>query len=62
MKFPIQIQADNAEAEDSLVPATCHVFDMGGFTTVFNALCAQYLHVVAWDADGNKVSEYDNRG
>lgn len=61
MKFPVQIQADDAQADDSQAPCMCHVFDRQGLTTVFNALAARYCHVVAWDADAQVVSVYDNR-
>ena len=59
--YPVQIQADNHDANDSQIDCMCHVFDRQGLVTVFEALCKQYLHVIAWDCDGNKAKEYDNR-
>lgn len=59
--YPVQIQADNVDAADSQVHCMCHVFDVHGLITVRDALQKQYLHVVAWDVDGNQVSLYDNR-
>lgn len=59
--YPVQIQADNAEANDSQVACMCHVFDRDGLITLREALQKQYLHVIAWDCDGNKAFEYDNR-
>ena len=61
MKFPVQIQADDMQADDSQALCMCHVFDRQGLTTVFNALAARYCHVVAWDADAQVVSVCDNR-
>lgn len=61
MQYPVQIQADNQDAKDSTVPCMCHVFDVQGETMLYQALSKQYLHVVAWDANGNVVYEYDNR-
>lgn len=61
MKFPVQIQADNVEANEGQAPCMCHVFDDAGKVCVFQALQAKYLHVIAWDADGNVVDTYDNR-
>lgn len=59
--YPVQIQADNQDAGDSQVSCMCHVFDNWGLITVFEALTKQYLHVIAWDCEGNKTKEYDNR-
>lgn len=59
--YPVQIQADNCDAADSQVDCMCHVFDVRGLITVRDALQKQYLHVIAWDIDGNQVSLYDNR-
>lgn len=59
--YPVQIQADNAQADDSTVTCMCHVFDRDGLITMFDALSKVYLHVIAWDCDGNKAKEYDNR-
>lgn len=60
-EYPVQIQADNTDAEDSQIDCMCRVIDQRGLVTVFEALCKQYLHVVAWDCDGNRAKEYDNR-
>ena len=59
--YPVQIQADNQDANDSHAVALCHVFDIQGELTIINALCKQYMHVISWDAQGEKLSEYDNR-
>lgn len=59
--YPVQIQADNFDAADSMVACMCHVFDVNGLITMRDALQKQYLHVVAWDVDGNQVILYDNR-
>lgn len=59
--FPIQVQADNDNAQRDNVSCMCHVFDAEGAATIYQALERQYLHVVAWDAFGNLVHEYDNR-
>ena len=59
--YPIQIQADNQNAEDSRARAMCQVYDKDGFITVFDALTKSYLHVIAWDSEGKKVKEYNNR-
>ena len=59
--YPVQIQADNHNADDSTVASMCHVFDVQGLITVRTALEKQYLHVIAWDCDGNQLSLYDNR-
>jgi hypothetical protein len=59
--YPVQIQANNCCADDSHVPCMCHVFDNNGLVTVFNTLCNNYLHVVAWDNNGSLVRYYDNR-
>ena len=61
MKFPVQIQADNQQADDANVTAMCRVYDLAGLSAIFGALCKCYLHVVAWDADGTFVQSYDNR-
>lgn len=61
MKFPVQIHADNIEANDSMCPVMCHVFDSVGLITIFAALQKQYAHVIAWDVDGEVVEQYDNR-
>jgi hypothetical protein len=59
--YPVQVQADNENAEDSAVRAMCMVYDRDGLITVFEALTKAYRHVIAWDCDGNKAKEYDNR-
>lgn len=59
--YPVQIQADDSNAADSMVACMCHVFDVNGLITIRDALRKQYLHVIAWDVDGNQVSLYDNR-
>lgn len=59
--YPVQIQADNENAKDGMVPCMCHVFDERGAVCMYQALERQYLHVVAWDASGTLVHEYDNR-
>ena len=61
IRYPVQIQADNEDANDSRVPCMCHVFDYAGFTTVFAAMSRQYRHVLAWDANGAEIYKYDNR-
>lgn len=59
--YPVQIQADNSDAKGDNVPCMCHVFNSAGEVTLYQALAKQYLHVVAWDAYGHLVHEYDNR-
>lgn len=59
--YPIQIQADNQDANDSQCPCMCHVFDIKGETTMLAALQKQYRHVIAWNVKGEKIHEYDNR-
>ena len=59
--YPVQIQADNIEANESMAIVMCHVFDIRGEIMVFEALTSKYLHVIAWDNHGNKIREYDNR-
>lgn len=59
--FPVQIQADNQDANDSHCVCMCHVFDVRDEVCLLTALSKQYLHVIAWDANGEKVYEYDNR-
>lgn len=61
MKFPVQIQADNMQADDAMCPTMCHVFDLKGLITISAALQKQYLHVIAWDAEGEMIQQYDNR-
>jgi hypothetical protein len=59
--YPVQIQADNEDANDSHCFCMCHVFDVKAEITIINALQKQYLHVISWDSMGNKLDEYDNR-
>lgn len=59
--YPVQIQASNSDANDSRVACMCHVFDIAGEVTVFNALTKAYLHVMTWDKNGRLLQEYDNR-
>lgn len=59
--YPVQIQADNDNADNSMCACMCHVFDVNGLITIRDALQKQYRHVVAWDANGNTVCLYDNR-
>ena len=59
--YPVQIQADNENANDSQAPCMCHVFDIKGEITMLAALQKQYLHVIAWDVNGEVRHEYDNR-
>ena len=55
IQYPVQIQADNSEAGESTVACMCHVFDQAGYVTVFGALARTYLHVIAWDAEIEKL-------
>ena len=59
--YPVQIQADNVNADDSRADVMCHVFDRKSLRRVFAAMMEVYLHVIAWDCDGNIVEQYDNR-
>lgn len=59
--YPVQIQADNLDADDSNAACMCHVFDISGEVTVISALSKVYRHVIAWDAQGNVIYTYDNR-
>lgn len=59
--YPVQIQADNQDANDSHCVCMCHVFDVKAEITIINALQKQYKHVISWDNEGNKLHEYDNR-
>jgi hypothetical protein len=61
MTYPVQIQADNIDANDAMAPCMCHVFDIKGEITMLAALQKQYLHVLAWDANGALRHTYDNR-
>ena len=59
--YPVQIQADDIDANDAQVACMCHVFDIRGEVTMLNALQKQYRHVISWNAAGAVLSEYDNR-
>lgn len=59
-KYPVQIQFDNQQAEDSIA-YMCHVFDRASYNKLTAQLPKIYRHVVAWDADGKEVFRYDNR-
>ena len=59
--FPIQIQADKSHADDSSAEVMLHVFDSRSFRNVCDTLSRYYLHVIAWDSNGNVVYQYDNR-
>jgi hypothetical protein len=59
--YPVQIQADNMDANDSQCVCMCHVFDIHGQVTMLAALQKQYLHVIAWNVNGEVIDTYDNR-
>ena len=60
--YPIQIQADNQDAEDGThVTVMVHVFDVSSENNMYVLLSKQYLHVVSWDVNANEVYRYDNR-
>jgi hypothetical protein len=59
--FPVQIQADNQDANDSYCVCMCHVFDIRSEITILAALQKQYKHVIAWDKNGQVRHTYDNR-
>ena len=59
--YPVQIQADNMDADDSCCSCMCHVFDIKGEITIINALMREYRHVIAWDKEGKVIYTYDNR-
>lgn len=60
--FPVQIQADKHEANDTRgCLVLCHVFDHTSQVCLLDVLSKQFAHVAAWDAQGNKIYEYDNR-
>ncbi len=59
--YPVQIQADNQDANDSSAVLMCHVFDVRSEVTLLAALQKQYLHVVAWNVKGELTHKYDNR-
>lgn len=60
-KYPVQIQGDNTDANDTFVCCMVHVFDLNSERNAIAALTKQYLHVVAWDVAGLLIYEYDNR-
>ena len=60
-RFPVQIQADSTNAEDSMADCMVHVFDHRSEIRAVTALAKSYLHVVAWDSAGDRVYLYDNR-
>lgn len=60
-RFPVQIQADNTNADRIFCTCMIHAFDYQSETNAINALSKVYSHVVAWDAVGNRVFLYDNR-
>jgi hypothetical protein len=59
--YPVQMQADKQNANDSCAVAMLHVFDIRGEVLVFEMLTKTYPHVIAWDANGDVLREYDNR-
>lgn len=60
MKFPVQIQFDNTQADDSIA-CMCHVFDLASFNKLTAQLPKIYMHVIAWDANSVEVFKYDSR-
>lgn len=59
--YPVQMQGDNMDANDSHALCMLHVFDIRGEIEAFEMLSKRFLHVIAWDASGNVLREYDNR-
>lgn len=59
--YPVQMQADKQDANDSCAVVMLHVFDIRGEVLVFEMLTKTYPHVIAWDANGEVLREYDNR-
>jgi len=61
-KFPVSIYMSNqvGDIEAGLAPQMCQVFDVNSEIAVFRALCKQWLHVIAYDADGVVVDRYTN--
>lgn len=59
--YPVQMQGDNSDANDSHASCMLHVFDIKSEISAFDALSKMYCHVIAWDASGNVLREYDNR-
>ncbi len=60
-KWPVQIQGDDTNANDSMCSCMVHVFDKQSETNVFTALSKMYLHVIAYNTDGKVILTYDNR-
>lgn len=61
IKYPVEFRASHIDANDVKAPCMCHVFDYGGYIALQHALTRVNLHVIAWDADGEIVFNYDNR-
>ena len=59
--FPIQIQADKSHADGTSAEVMLQVFDSASFRKLCDILSRNYLHVIAWDSNGNVVYQYDNR-
>lgn len=60
-KYPVQFQGDNNDADDSHATCMCHVFDVNSEIAMQRIMSREYLHVIAWDADGKVLFTYDNR-
>lgn len=60
-KYPVQIQFDNYEANDSVGACMCQVFDLASLNKLEGYLPKCWAHVIAWDADAKKIFEYDRR-
>jgi hypothetical protein len=59
--YPVQIQGDNTDANDSFASCMVHVFSIKDEINAFDALCRAYTHVIAWNASGDVIRTYDNR-
>ncbi len=59
--YPVQIQGDNSDANDSYASCMVHVFSIKDEINAFEALSKMYLHVIAWNASGDVIRTYDNR-
>ena len=59
--YPVQMQGDRFDANDAMAECMLHVFDIKGEVMAFEMLSKKYLHVIAWDASGDVIREYDNR-
>lgn len=59
-QFPIQIQFDHQDAEDSIA-CMCHVFDLASFHKLTAQLPKIYAHVVAYDSFGKVIFTEDKR-